>query len=59
MLDRRRAAQCVPWPPFFQQWKTVLPSSEWPGQKNAVSGVMTPASSAAIATIGLKVEPGE
>ena len=48
----------VPWPPFFQQWNTVLPRSEQPGQLNAVSGVMTPASSAAIATTGLKVEPG-
>ena len=47
-----------PCPPFFQQWNLMLPSWIWPGQKTRWSGVMAPLSSAASATISLKVDPG-
>src|SRR5256885_15951080 len=47
-----------PWPPFFQQWKTWLPSATEPVQVTRFDGTIAPLSSAASATTGLNVDPG-
>ena len=48
----------APWPLRLWQWKRLLPKSRWPGQYTVSPGRQTFASSAASATIILKVEPG-
>ncbi len=49
----------VPWPPAFQHLKLRPKKVARPGQYTLKSGVITPSSSAAVATAILNVDPGE